>query len=64
MSHIAISEDQDQLATEEIIQLLYWESVELLQLGKKNWFRNFFLFFYFSLFFDTWWSDDSLYVYW
>ena len=47
MSHIAISVDQDQLATKEITQLLYWESVELLQLGKKNWFWKMFFFFFF-----------------
>ena len=53
MSHIAISVDQDLLASEEIILPLYWESLELLQLGKKNWFRIFF-FFLLLLFFDTW----------
>ena len=45
MSHIAISVDQDQLAAKETIQLLYWESVELLELGKKNRFRKMLFFF-------------------
>ena len=43
MSHIAISVNQDQLAATEIIQLLYWESVELLELGKKTDFGKCFL---------------------
>ena len=46
MSHTAISIDQDQLVAKEIIQLqelswatwqlLYWESVELVEIGKKK----------------------------
>ena len=48
MSHTAISIDQDQLAAKEIIQPLYWESVEAARTWKEKLIsENVFFFFFF-----------------